>query len=221
MLGYINYSKLVEADKYNQVQTMDAESRKNCITPEQRRRAASPEGLESLFTPASVAIVGASSRIGSVGRAVFENILGGDYTGTIYPVNKKAKSVCGVRAYPTLADIPDRVDMAVIIVPAGAVPGVAREAAAVGVKGLVVITAGFKETGADGRKLEEELVAICHENNMRLAGPNCLGVINTDPAVGLNASFARTRANPGNIAFISQSKKVNGGRGRMSECVLR
>ena len=184
---------------------MDVEQKKNCITPEQRRRAASPEGLETLFTPASVAVVGASSRAGSVGRAVFENILGGGYTGTIYPVNTKAKSVCSVRAYPTLADIPDRVDMAVIIVPAASVPGVAREAAAAGVKGLAVITAGFRETGADGRKLEEELVAVCSKNNMRLVGPNCLGIINTDPEIGLNASFARKRANPGNIAFISQS----------------
>jgi acetyltransferase len=152
-----------------------------------------------------VAVVGASARSGSVGRAVFENILAGGFTGTIYPVNTKSKSVCGVRAYPSLSDIPDQVDMAVIIVPASAVPDVAREAAAVRMKGLVVITAGFKETGADGRKLEQELVAVCIENNMRLIGPNCLGVINTDQEIGLNASFARQRAKPGNIAFISQS----------------
>lgn len=178
---------------------------KYCITPEQRRQAASPGGLEALFTPSSVAVVGASARSGSVGRAVFENILAGGFTGTIYPVNTKSKSVCGVRAYPSLSDIPDQVDMAVIIVPARAVPDVAREAAAVGVKGLVVITAGFKETGADGKKLEQELVAVCIENNMRLIGPNCLGIINTDQEIGLNASFARQRAKPGNIAFISQS----------------
>ena len=184
---------------------MAIEMQKYCITPEQRRQAASPEGLESLFTPSSVAVIGASARSGSVGRAVFENILAGGFTGTIYPVNTKSKSVCGVRAYPSLADIPDQVNMAVIIVPARAVPGVAREAAAAGVKGLVVITAGFKETGADGRKLEQELVAVCIENNMRLIGPNCLGVINTDREIGLNASFARQRAKPGNIAFISQS----------------
>jgi acetate---CoA ligase (ADP-forming) len=172
---------------------------------DQQLPAASPKGLEALFTPSSVAVVGASSRIGSVGRAVFQNILDGNYTGTIYPVNTKSKSVCGVRAYPALADIPDQIDMAVVIIPARAVPGLAREAAALGIKGLVVITAGFKEIGAEGRNLEQELVAVCQENHMRLVGPNCLGVINTDPAIGLNASFARQQARPGNIAFISQS----------------
>ena len=184
---------------------MDDEMLQKCITLDQRRQAASQHGLGALFSPASVAVVGASSRAGSVGRAVFQNILAGGYTGTIYPVNIKSKSVCGVRAYPSLADIPDRVDMAVVIVPAAAVLGIAREAAAVGVKGLVVITAGFKETGAEGRKLEQELVKVCCANQMRLVGPNCLGIINTDPKIGLNASFARQRANPGNIAFISQS----------------
>ena len=184
---------------------MERTKRKNCIPDDHRRTSASPEGLEALFTPASLAVVGASSRAGSVGRAVFLNILNSGYTGTIYPVNSRTKSVCGVRAYPLLADIPDRVDMAVVIVPAAAVPDIAREAATLGVKGLVVISAGFRETGPGGRKLEQELLDICSRNNMRLVGPNCLGIINTDPAVGLNASFARQRAKPGNIAFISQS----------------
>jgi len=176
-----------------------------CISPEQRRKAASPDGLQAIFSPSSVAVVGASSRTGSVGRAVFKNILNGNYSGTIYPVNVKSKSVCGVRAYPSLKDIPEQVDLAVVIVPAPAVPDVAQEAADNGVKGLLVISAGFKEVGASGRAIEQKLVEICHINNMRLIGPNCLGIINTDPAVGLNASFARRTANPGNIAFISQS----------------
>jgi len=177
----------------------------SCIDPEQRDKAASPEGLAAIFCPKSIAVIGASARPGSVGRAVFKNILDNDYNGTIYPVNLKARSVCGVRAYPALSDIPDPVDLAVVIVPAPAVPAVAREAGARGVKGLVVISAGFKETGATGRAIEQELVAICRQHSMRLVGPNCLGVINTDEAVGLNASFARRRAQPGNIAFISQS----------------
>jgi acetyl coenzyme A synthetase (ADP forming)-like protein len=184
---------------------MDTEKQKNHLAADRRLLAASPEGLEALFTPSSVAVVGASSRIGSVGRAVFQNILNSNYTGTIYPVNTKSKSVCGVRAYPTLADIPDQIDMAVVIVPARAVPGLALEAAALGIKGLVVITAGFKEIGAEGRNLEQDLVDVCQEKHMRLVGPNCLGIINTDPAIGLNASFARQQARPGNIAFISQS----------------
>jgi acetyltransferase len=184
---------------------MDTEKQKNHLAADRRLLAASPEGLEALFTPSSVAVVGASSRIGSVGRAVFQNILNSNYTGTIYPVNTKSKSVCGVRAYPTLADIPDQIDMAVVIVPARAVPGLALEAAALGIKALVVITAGFKEIGAEGRNLEQDLVDVCQEKHMRLVGPNCLGIINTDPAIGLNASFARQQARPGNIAFISQS----------------
>ncbi|MFZ5775876.1 MAG: acetate--CoA ligase alpha subunit [Thermodesulfobacteriota bacterium] len=167
--------------------------------------AASAAGLDAIFTPASVAVVGASNREGSVGRAVFHNILFSNYSGIIYPVNPKAKSVCGVRAYPSLTAIPDQVDLAVIIVPASQTPAVAREAADKGVRGLVVISAGFRETGAAGAAIEQELLAVCRERDIRLVGPNCLGLINTDPARGLNASFARQGARPGNIAFISQS----------------
>ena len=166
---------------------------------------ASASGLDAIFAPASVAVVGASNRLDSVGRAVFKNILDGNFSGIIYPVNPKAKSVCGVRAYSSLSDIPDRVDMAVVIVPAAATLDVAREAASKGVKGLVVISAGFKETGSAGLALEDELRAICLEHGMRLVGPNCLGLINTDQDICLNASFARQKAQPGNIAFISQS----------------
>ncbi|MFZ5762682.1 MAG: acetate--CoA ligase family protein, partial [Thermodesulfobacteriota bacterium] len=168
-------------------------------------KAVSAQGIEAIFTPASVAVVGASNRPGSVGRAVFKNILESDYAGIIYPVNPKAKSICGVRAYPALNDIPDGVDLAVLIVPAVQTPAVAREAAAKGVKALIVISAGFRETGPAGAAIEEELVAVCLEHDMRLVGPNCLGIINTDQETGLNASFARQKAKPGNIAFISQS----------------
>lgn len=167
--------------------------------------SASAEGLDAIFRPSSVAVVGASSRTGSVGRAVFQNILNNNFTGTIYPVNLKARSVCGVRAYPTIADIPDPVDLAILIVPAPIVPAVALEAAQKGIKGLIVISAGFKETGAQGAALQKELTRVCREHRMRLVGPNCLGVINTDETVRFNGSFARRTANPGNIAFISQS----------------
>lgn len=171
----------------------------------QRAKAVSAEGLTAIFSPASVAVVGASNRPDSVGRAVFKNILASDYSGIIYPVNPKAKSICGVRAYPTMGNIPDQVDLAVLIVPAAQTPAVAREAAAKGVKALIVISAGFRETGPAGAAIEQELVAVCLEHGMRLVGPNCLGIINTDPLTGLNASFARQKAKPGNIAFISQS----------------
>ncbi len=170
-----------------------------------RSNTASPEGLDAIFAPQTVAVVGASNRQGSVGHAVFKNVLEGNFAGTIYPVNVSSKSICGVRAYSSLTDIPDTVDLVVVIVPAKHVPAVAREAASKGATGLVVISAGFRETGAEGKKIEDELLAICREHRIRLVGPNCLGVINTDPAVRLNASFARRKANSGNIAFISQS----------------
>lgn len=166
---------------------------------------ASAAGLGAIFSPASIAVIGASSRPGSVGRAVFKNLLESDYSGIIYPVNIKAASVCGVRAYPSLSAIADPVDLAVVVVPAAMTPDVAREAAAKGVRGLIVISAGFRETGAQGAAIEQELLAVCRQHSIRLVGPNCLGVINTDPARGFNASFARRRANQGNIAFISQS----------------
>jgi acetyl coenzyme A synthetase (ADP forming)-like protein len=173
--------------------------------PCRREKTVSPEGLDAIFRPSSIAVVGASDRPGSVGQSVFSNLLYGDFAGTLYPVNFRARSINGVRAYRSLDEIPDPVDLAVVIVPAAGTMEVAREAAAKGVKGLIVISAGFRETGRAGAELEKELQAICQHHGMRLIGPNCLGVINTDAGVRLNASFARRRALPGHIAFISQS----------------
>ena len=173
--------------------------------PCDRGRTASPDGLDAIFRPGSVAVIGASNRPGSVGRSVFKNIIDGDFAGTIYPVNPKVRSVCGVRAYGSIGEIPDPVDMAILIVPAASTPAVARKAAAKGVKGIIVISAGFREVGHDGARIERELIEVCEANNIRLVGPNCLGIINTDPTVRLNASFARRTASPGNIAFVSQS----------------
>lgn len=162
-------------------------------------------GLQSIFEPESVAVVGASQRVGSVGRSVFKNLLDGGFNGVIYPVNVKARSICGVKAYPTLSDIDGSVDLAIIIVPSVMVASVAREAGEKGVKGLIVITAGFREIGAKGLALENELMEVCRSYGMRLVGPNCLGMINTDPKFCLNASFARRPPLAGNIGFISQS----------------
>ncbi len=184
---------------------MPSSNTPSSYSPCDRRKIASHEGLDKIFCPSTIAVVGASGRPDSVGHAVLKNILNGNFTGTIYPVNLKAKSVCGVRAYPTISEIPDAVDLAVVIVPAPLVPAVAAEAARQGVKGLIVISAGFRESGENGARIEAELLSICHDADIRLVGPNCLGVINTDVKVGLNASFARRKANPGNIAFISQS----------------
>ena len=166
------------------------------------------EGLHDLrpiLEPQSVAVIGASRQPGTVGYAVLSNLLMGQFTGIIYPVNPKAKSICGVRSYPSILEIPDPVDLAVIIVRANLVPQVLEECGQRGVKGAIVISAGFKETGPEGAKLEAQVREIAHHYGIALVGPNCLGVINTDPNYRLNASFAKEMPLPGNIAFISQS----------------
>ena len=161
--------------------------------------------LESLFSPKSIAVIGASNRQGSVGRAAFTNILLNEYTGTVYPVNPKEHSISGVRAYPSVLDLPETVDLAVVIVPSPIVPSVVEESGKNGVKGLVIISAGFKEVGPDGAELERQVSSIARKYSMRMIGPNCLGVINADPAVRLNASFASGMPAEGSIAFASQS----------------
>ena len=164
-----------------------------------------PKNIQTIMSPTSVAVVGATNRHGSVGLAVFRNILDAGYQGILYPVNPKAPSIQGVKAYPTLGDIPDPVDMAVLIVPAPMVPGVMEEAAAKGIKGVIIITAGFKEVGGEGVELEKKVIEVGKKHDLKVVGPNCLGVINTNPKVSLNASFARIHPQHGNIAFVSQS----------------
>jgi acetyl coenzyme A synthetase (ADP forming)-like protein len=165
----------------------------------------SRESLEALFAPKSVAVIGASTKPDSLGRAVFKNILFHGYTGVVYPVNPKAKSILGVKAYPSVLDIPDEIDLAVIIVPAIAVANVLEECGRKGVRAAIVISAGFKEIGEEGAQRERELQQIAQRYGITLLGPNCLGIINTDPAVSLNATFAPGMPRQGNIAFISQS----------------
>lgn len=167
--------------------------------------ASSTLDLSRVLSPKSVAVIGASRKEGSVGQAIFKNLLQADYQGVLYPVNPKASAIDGVKCYPTLAHVPDPVDLAIIIVPNVAVPGVLKECAAAHVPGAVVVSAGFKEIGGQGVELEKEIKRIAEENNIALVGPNCLGFINTDPTVKLNASFAATMPRAGNIAFISQS----------------
>ncbi len=169
--------------------------------------------LDSLFSPKSIAVIGASNRQGSVGRAAFTNILLNEYTGTVYPVNPKEHSISGVRAYPSVLDLPETVDLAVVIVPAPIVPSIVEESGRKGVKGLVIISAGFKEVGPDGAELERQVFSIAQKYSMRMIGPNCLGVINADPTVRLNASFASGMPVEGSIAFASQS-------GALGEAVL-
>ena len=161
--------------------------------------------LESIFRPKSIAVIGASNRQGNVGNAIFRNILFGGYGGTLYPVNPKAGSICGVRAYASVTEIPDAVEQAVIIVPPVSVLEVLEECGKKGVKGVVVVSAGFKEVGPEGAALEERAVEIVRRYKMPMIGPNCLGVITTDTDIMLNASFARCMPKRGNIAFVSQS----------------
>lgn len=158
--------------------------------------------LDAIFRPRGVALVGASERPGSVGRTVMWNLLSSPFGGTIYPVNQRRDNILGVRTYPTLADIPVRPDLVVICTPASSVPGILEEAVKLGIPGGIVISAGFKEAGPEGIALEHEIARIT-AGKMRIIGPNCLGVMN--PVVGLNATFAARSANPGSVAFLSQS----------------
>lgn len=159
----------------------------------------------SIFSPKSIAVIGASRKDGSVGKVVFSNILLGGYTGILYPVNPKADSIMSVKCYPDISSIPGKVDLAVVIVPAEATPLVLEQCGRAGVRGVIIISAGFKEVGGKGIDLEKQIVDITNRYNMALVGPNCLGVINTDSTTCLNASFGRFMPRPGNIAFISQS----------------
>ncbi len=166
------------------------------------------ENLKYIFWPRSIAVIGASTKQGSVGQVTFANILLNSYTGVVYPVNLTAKSVMGVKAYPSLIHIPDEVDLAVIIVPATFVPETIEECGSKGVKGAVIISAGFKEIGEKGRLLENRVKELAKKYKISLIGPNCFGLINTDHRVRLNATFGRAMPEAGNITFITQSGAV-------------
>jgi acetyl coenzyme A synthetase (ADP forming)-like protein len=169
------------------------------------------EQLKAIWTPRSVAVIGASAKPQSLGRAVFANLLFAGYNGCVYPVNTKARSILGVRAYSRVTDVPDDIDLAVVLVPAGFVPQVLKDAGKKGVKGAIVISAGFREIGGEGIELERQLEEIAQTYGMAIVGPNCFGAINTDPDVSLNATFARNFPYRGKIAFISQSGAVGVG----------
>ncbi|MBD3388056.1 MAG: GNAT family N-acetyltransferase [Candidatus Altiarchaeales archaeon] len=161
------------------------------------------KGLKNIFYPETIAVIGASNEKDSVGYSLMANMIGHGFKGTVYPVNIKSDSVQGVHAYKTVKDIPRQVDLAVIATPAKTVPMVMGQCGEAGVKGAVIISAGFKETGDAGLKLESEVREIATKHGIRVVGPNCLGVIN--PRINLNASFAIDMPLEGNIAFISQS----------------
>lgn len=171
-------------------------------TAEQNREAAY-RPLDAFFQPKSVAVIGATDTAGSVGRTVLWNLINSPFGGTVYPVNPKRAQVLGIRAYPSIRDLPEVVDLAVVVTPAKTVPGVISDCADIGVKSAIIISAGFKEIGPEGAALEQEVLKQAQRGNMRIIGPNCLGLM--APRTGLNATFASTIARPGNVGFISQS----------------
>lgn len=159
--------------------------------------------LEAIFTPRSVAVVGASPDPTKLGHSVMKNLVENGYDGSVMAIHPSAESILGRPAYPSILDVPETVDLAVIVVPSRAVLSVAEQCGEKGVKGLVVISAGFKEVGGEGREMERKLIEIVRRHDMRMVGPNCLGVIDTTSR--LNASFAALMPDPGQIAFMSQS----------------
>jgi len=159
--------------------------------------------LDVFFRPLTVAVVGATETAGSVGRTLLWNLVTSPFGGTVYPVNPKRASVLGVKAYKSIADIPEAIDLAVVVTPPPSVPGIIREAGENGARGAIVISAGFKEIGPEGAALEQQVLAEAQAAKVRVIGPNCLGVMS--PLSGMNATFATTIARPGSVAFISQS----------------
>jgi acetyltransferase len=161
------------------------------------------QALDTIFAPKSVAVIGASETPSSVGRTIVWNLISSSFGGTIYPVNPKRSSILGIKTYPNLSAVPEIVDLIVVATPAPSVPAVIEEAADLGVKSAIIISAGFKETGPEGVKLERQIMEHVRRGKMRIIGPNCLGVMS--PVTGLNATFASTIARRGTVGFISQS----------------
>lgn len=169
--------------------------------------------LDAIFKPRSVAVIGASTRKGSIGRETVRNMLLAEFNGKIFPVNPKASVILSIKAYSTVLDVPDAVDLAIIIVPKDNVKQVVTQCGEKGVKGIVVISAGFSEVGKEGKKRELEVLKVVRDYGMRMIGPNCFGIVNTHPDVSLNATFGKTYPKLGRIGFITQS-------GAMGEAIV-
>jgi len=170
---------------------------------ERRKRVMSIRNLDKLFGPRSIAVIGASNKKGSVGYVLLRNLISAEYDGIVYPVNLSAQSVQGIQAYASISQVPHKIDLAVIAVPAKAVPETMRECGEAGVAGAVIVSSGFKEIGGAGKKLEEEVYAIAQSYGVRMVGPNCLGYIR--PGMNLNVTFAHVIPSAGRVAFFSQS----------------
>lgn len=161
--------------------------------------------IDAIFRPSSVAVVGASTSKGKLGWEILHNIIDYEFNGKVFPVNPKAEFIHSIKAYPSVEAIPDDVDLAIIVVPYTKVPLAVEECGKKGVKGLVIITAGFKELGGEGISRERELIELIEKYEMRLIGPNCMGVFNAAKDVRLNATFIPFQPIPGEVAYMSQS----------------
>ena len=175
------------------------------MTDSNTAQRANAGALHSLLSPRSIAVIGASRHSGTMGHQIFHNLIQYGFTGPAYPVNPKADSVCAVRAFPTVSAIPGGVELAVVVVPQAHVFAVAKDCCEAGVTGMIVISAGYREVGETGARNERELAALVRANGVRLLGPNCMGIVNADPAVSMNATFAPTMPPFGQAAFVSQS----------------
>ncbi|HSA92182.1 MAG TPA: bifunctional acetate--CoA ligase family protein/GNAT family N-acetyltransferase [Terriglobales bacterium] len=159
--------------------------------------------LDAFFAPRSVAVIGATERPGSVGRSILWNLLSSPFGGTVFPVNPARPSVLGIKAYPAVGAVPEKVDLAVVVTPAATVPAVIGDCVDAGVRAAIIISAGFKEVGEQGAELERRVLDQARRGRLRIIGPNCLGLMS--PFTGLNATFAHDMARPGKVAFVSQS----------------
>ncbi len=175
------------------------------MTAMPREKVTAIASLSALLKPHSIAVIGASRRQGTIGNKLFHNILHQEFNGVVYPVNPNAEVVASVKAYPSVLDIPGEVDLAVVIVPTEIVHQVVEQCGRKGVRGIVVVSAGFGESGAEGIDRQERLLEIARSYGMRLVGPNCMGIINTDPQVNMNATFSSIFPPAGNIALGTQS----------------
>ena len=201
--GFHIISRLEEGEYH--VRFPIARTRKVARKEAERERISTLASLDSVLSPRSVAVIGASRKPGTIGRLIFECIMENGFSGVVYPVNPNAEAVRAVKAYDSVLNVPGDVDLAVIVVPARLVVSIADECGRKGVRSLIVISDGFRERGEEGAARERELRYVTLGHGMRLVGPNCMGVINTDPSVRLNASFSPVYPPQGNVAFLSQS----------------
>ncbi|HEU4947193.1 MAG TPA: GNAT family N-acetyltransferase [Kribbella sp.] len=174
----------------------------------ERERAAEERSLQPLLAPRAVAVIGAGRRPGGIGHEVLVNLIEGGFTGRLFAVNPKADRIEDLPAYPSIAQVPGPVDLAVIAVPADQVPAVLAECGQAGVGGAVILTSGFSEAGADGQQVQRDLLTLARSHSLRVIGPNCLGLVNTAPGVRLDATFANVEPLPGSLALAAQSGAV-------------